>query len=54
MARSMPDDRIGRLFRRPSGQDELFDKSHERRCGCSPEVQRNCDDLRRAQVGSVM
>ena len=29
MARSRPDDRIGRLFRHPSGQDELFDKSYE-------------------------
>ena len=29
MARSKPDDRIGRLFRHPSGQDELFDKSYE-------------------------
>ena len=27
--RSKPDDRIGRLFRHPSGQDELFDKSYE-------------------------
>ena len=27
--RSKPDDRIGRLFRHPSGQDELLDKSHE-------------------------
>ena len=29
MARSDPNDRIGRLFRHPSGQDELFDKSYE-------------------------
>ena len=29
MARSSPNDRIGRLFRHPSGQDELFDKSYE-------------------------
>ena len=29
MARSKRDDRIGRLFRHPSGQDELFDKSYE-------------------------
>ena len=29
MARSGPNDRIGRLFRHPSGQDELFDKSYE-------------------------
>ena len=29
MGRSKPDDRIGRLFRHPSGQDELFDKSYE-------------------------
>ena len=29
MARSKPDDRVGRLFRHPSGQDELFDKSYE-------------------------
>ena len=29
MARSNPSDRIGRLFCHPSGQDELFDKSHE-------------------------
>ena len=29
MARSKPNDRTGRLFRHPSGQDELFDKSYE-------------------------
>ena len=29
MAHSNPNDRIGRLFRHPSGQDELFDKSYE-------------------------
>ena len=29
MARSKPADRSGRLFRHPSGQDELFDKSYE-------------------------
>ena len=29
MARSHPSDRVGRLFRHPSGQDELFDKSYE-------------------------
>ena len=29
MGRSKPDERIGRLFRHPSGQDELFDKSYE-------------------------
>ena len=29
MARSKPNDRIGRLFRHPSGQDELFEKSYE-------------------------
>ncbi len=29
MVRNKPDDRIGRLFRHPSGQDELFDKSYE-------------------------
>ena len=29
MARSKPNGRIGRLFRHPSGQDELFDKSYE-------------------------
>ena len=29
MARSKPNDRTGRLFRYPSGQDELFDKSYE-------------------------
>ena len=29
MARSHPSDRIGRLFRHPSGQDELLDKSCE-------------------------
>ena len=29
MGRSTPNDRIGRLFRHPSGQDELFDKSYE-------------------------
>ena len=29
MGRSKPNDRIGRLFRHPSGQDELFDKSYE-------------------------
>ena len=28
-ARSKPNDRIGRLFRHPSGQDELFEKSYE-------------------------
>ena len=29
MGRRKPNDRIGRLFRHPSGQDELFDKSCE-------------------------
>ena len=29
MARSKPNDRTGRLFRHPSGQDELFEKSYE-------------------------
>ena len=29
MACSHPSDRIGRLFRHPSGQDELLDKSCE-------------------------
>ena len=29
MARNSPNDRVGRLFRHPSGQDELFDKSYE-------------------------
>ena len=29
MARSKPNGRTGRLFRHPSGQDELFDKSYE-------------------------
>ena len=29
MARSKPNDRTGRLFRHPSGQDELFDRSYE-------------------------
>ena len=29
MAHSNPNDRIGRLFRHPSGQDELFDESYE-------------------------
>ncbi len=28
MAHSKPDDRTGRLYRHPSGQDELFEKSH--------------------------
>ena len=28
MARSKPDDRIGRLYRSSSGQDELFENSH--------------------------
>ena len=29
MARNNPSDGVGRLFRHPSGQDELFDKSYE-------------------------
>lgn len=29
MGRSKPDDRTDRFFRHPSGQDGLFDKSHE-------------------------
>ena len=29
MGRSKLDDRIGRLFHHPSGQDELSDKPHE-------------------------
>ena len=29
MARNSPNERIGRLFRHPSGQDDMFDKSYE-------------------------